>query len=315
MKITINIEEGKIIFKDDIYGHIQMKYSKELKDYIDYFKNLKKNHVFGFYGIYQMTKKTNHFFSMYEDFVSFIMFLNICEYPLNHISFFKTDFYYPFFYSMNYTNLKIFDHDVNSNLLLDLYKYHLTIRLSVYYNLMTSQQVNEKILKNLKLRSHNNQIYICHDSPIFEYIMLNLVKTLNSIIFFNKYFIAYNFLTKKILEDSILYGIITWEEITNKHPDTNYLDKILTWAYFHKKNDICSMVYFLFVPEFYCPQLKDQNIENSKILLWNEPYKLEYKPIKFLISSFTVENEDKKTILYNNIKKSQHDNYFIYYNY
>lgn len=315
MKISIKMNNENIYIKDEIYGSVLLKYSKELENYIKFSKKMNKNHVFGFYGIFQMTKKTNHFFSMYEDFITFIMFLHICEYPLNLISFFKPDFFYPFYYSMNYTNLKIFDHDVNSKLLIDLYKYHLTIRLSVYYNFMTSQQINEKIIKNLKLRSHNNQIFICHDSPIFEFIINNLIKSVNNILFLNKYFIAYNFLTKKILNDSILYGIITWKDITNINADTYYLDKILTWAFYHKKNDICSMMHFLFVPDFYSPQLKEQTIESSEIMLWNEPYKMEYKPIKFLICSFTCETQNVKNILYDNIKHTDHDNYFIYYNY
>jgi hypothetical protein len=309
------------LIKDEIYGSVNLKYSTELEQYIEHFKKLKKNHVFGFYGIFQMTKKTSHFYSMYEDMITFIMFLHICEYPLNLISFYKNDFFYPFFYSMNYSNKtpKIFDHDVNSQLLLDLYKYHLTIRLSVYYNIMTSQQISEKILKNLKLRSHNNQIYICHDTPILEYLFSNLIRKINNILFNNKYFIAYNFLTKKILEDSILYGIISWKEITNIFPDTFYLDKILTWAYYHKKNDICFLMHFLFMPDFFCQQLKDQNIENSEIIIWNEPYKLEYRPIKYLICSFTLETIQEASkqpfLFYNNIKKTEHDNYFIYYNY
>jgi hypothetical protein len=315
MKISIKMNHEKIFIKDHIYGSISFKYTKELEAYINFFKKLKKNHIFGFYGIFQMTKRTNHFYSVYEDFVSFIMFLQICDYPLNLISFFKKDLFYPMNYSMNYTNIKLFNHDPNYNLLFDLYKYHLTIRLSVYYNIMTSQQINEKIIKNLRLRSHNNQIFICHDSPIFEFILNNLVKSINQSIFLNKYFIAYNFLTKKILENSILYGIITWNEITEIHPDTYYIDKILTWASYHKKNDICSMMHFLFIPDFYCPQLLHQTIESSEIILWNEPYKLEYKPIKFLICSFSCENVNEKEIYYNNIKNTAHDNYFIYYNY
>lgn len=324
MKILLknkNSENAYYVLKDEIYGTVNLKYTTDLEEYIEHFKKLKKNHVFGFYGIFQMTKKTSHFYSMYEDFITFLMFLSICEYPLELTSFYKKDFFYPFFYSMNFSNktAKIFDHDVNSHLLLDLYKYHLTIRISVFYNIMTSQQINEKILNNIKLRSHNNQIYICHDTPILEFLFSNMIKKINSILFYNKYFIAYNFLTRKILQDSILYGIISWNEITNIYPDTYYLDKILTWAYYHKKNDICFLMHFLFMPDFYSPQFKDQNLENSEIIIWNEPYKLEYRPIKYLICSFTteasVDHSSQPFLYYNNIKKTEHDSYFIYYNY
>lgn len=315
MKILIKNKQGQCVIKDEIYGIITLKCTPELENFINECKKFRKNHVFGFYGIFQMTKKTSHFYSVYEDLLSFVLFLKICEYPINLLSFFRYDHFHPFYFSMNFTNIKIFDHDINSSLLMDLYKYHMTIRLSVYYNLMTSQQIHEKIIHNLKLRTHNNQIFICHDSPIFEYLITNLMKKLNDILFLNKYFIAYNFLTKKILEDAILYGIISWKEITELHPDTYYLDKILTWAYYHKKNDICFMMYFLFVPDFTCIQLKDQNIENSEIILWNEPYKMEYKPRSFPVCSFSCQADSNKTLILDKIKQSEQDNFFIYYNY
>ena len=88
MKISIKMNNENIYIKDEIYGSVLLKYSKELENYIKFSKKMNKNHVFGFYGIFQMTKKTNHFFSMYEDFITFIMFLHICEYPLLNQIFF-----------------------------------------------------------------------------------------------------------------------------------------------------------------------------------------------------------------------------------
>lgn len=313
--MKIILKNNKYIIKDDIYGVVSIKHTKEIESFINECKKFKKNHTFGLYGIFQMTKKTNQFYSIYEDLITFMMFLHMNEYPANILSFFRYDYYYPFHYSMNFTNIKLFEHDINRVLLSDLYKYHMTIRLSVYYNIMTSQQIADKILCNFKLRTHNNQIYICHDSPIFDSIYENITKKLNDIIFQNKFFIAYNFLTKKILEDSILYGIITWKEITDIYPDTYYLEKIIIWAHNHIKNDICPMIHFLFVPDFYSPQMKEQTVENSEIIIWNEPYRLEYKPIKYLICSFTFDKPIHKHIMIENVKKTPHDNFFIYYNY
>ena len=314
MKIIIKKNREKVVIKDHIYGIVQMNYDAELEEYLKFFKNFKKNHLFGFFGIFQMTKKTNHFYSIYEDFVTFAMFLQLAEYPLKPTSILKKELFYPFYYSLNFCSCKMFDNNINVDLLKDLYKYHLTVRLSVYYNLMTSQQANEKIVKNFKLRSHNNQIYICHDSPVFEFVIGNLTQSINSLLFLNKYFIAYNFLNKKILEDAILYGIISWKEISDFLPDTHYLEKIIDWAHSHKKVDISSMVHFLFLPDFYSAQLKDAPGEDNKVIMWNEPYHLEYKPIRYLVCSFSLDAAEKG-ILFSAIRKTNHDNYFIYYNY
>lgn len=314
MKIIIKKNREKVVIKDHIYGIVQMDYTTEVEEYLRFFKRFKRNHLFGFWGIFQMTKKTNHFYSIYEDYVTFAIFLQLVEYPLHVTSFLKKDLFYPFYYSLNLCKCRMFDHDVNGKLLQDLYKYHLTIRLAVYYNVMTSQQAHEKIIKNLKLRSHNNQIFICHDSPVFEFVISNMTQSINDILFLNKYFIAYNFLTKRILEDSILYGIVTWKEINEVHPDTHYLEKIIDWANVHKKNDVCSLVYFLFVPKFYCAQLKnDEKEETQNVIRWNEPYHLEYKPMRYLVCSFSVDTSEKGILCFS-LLKNNHDNYFIFYN-
>lgn len=312
MKILIN--DIDCTFVDDLYGKVVVKKTAEVEQFIDISKKYSRNHVFGMYGVFQMTKRTNHFFSIQENLVTFYMFLCMCEYPRNPLTFVKPDYYHPFYFSLNYTDQRPFTHDPNTRLLQDLYKYHLTVRLSVRYGLMTAQAAREKILRSFKMREHNNKVFICHDSPSITGIFDGLYEKLNDILFLNKYFVAYQFIERKIIQSAILYGIVSWKDIFENHADTHYIERITEWAHAHNKNDIHVLVHFLFVPDFQCAQLKHQKPSNSDIVFWNEPYAIEFRPLRYQVCAFTFERPATATIYIDCVRDTDHNNYFVMYN-
>jgi hypothetical protein len=304
---------NKTYLCDNIYGKVCL-FSDSIIEYIKKNRKLSKNHVFGFYGVFQMTKTTKHFYSIYEDNISFLIFMIKCEVPEVFLEKYIADTSHmsALYYPMNYGD----QHNITDNNTLNrLYMIHQVIRLSYYYEFITRKYIYEKLLYNIKIRYNNQSLVMIFNTPIIQYILNDLTLKINTNLFFDKCFIAYQFLTKKIIQDAIFYGVFTWEDFNtdNTNSDIYYVDKILNWAHKHTKNDMCWTLYMLYKPNFECVQIPTHS--QFRIITWDIPFIVEYKPLKYSVCSFSLKKSDvmNTELYYNNIIKTDKDNYFISY--